>query len=74
MVNLTAERLNRGLRLPTAAKMIGVPYHVLQNAELGRSRPREESAKLIADFYGVAVTDIWPVDPVDESADEPAAA
>lgn len=60
-VNLQAERLNRGLSVKAAASQINVPWWVLRDAEQG-ARPRPENAKAIADFYGVLVTDIWPVE------------
>lgn len=59
MLDLAAERLNRGLSASAAAAQIGVTQRVLLGAEQGR-QPRPKHAKLIADFYGVHVTDIWP--------------
>lgn len=67
MINLTKERLNRGYELPEAALQIGVTYDVLRRAEQG-TRPRAPQAKAIADFYGVNVTDIWPIDQGDDEA------
>lgn len=61
-MNLKAERMNRGLSRTAAAKVIGVPSHVLRYAERGGC-PHLENAKVIADFYGVKVTDIWPAEP-----------
>jgi len=60
-VNLAAERLNRGLSLPKAAALIGVARGTLMRAERGEG-VQAESAKRIADFYEVQVTDIWPVE------------
>lgn len=60
-INLRAERLNRGLTAAKAAEQIGVGKQLLLDAENGAT-PRPENAKLIADFYGHRVTDIWPVD------------
>lgn len=62
MINLKAERLNRGLSLTAAADEIDVPLNVLARAEAGDGRPHPRNAKLIADFYEVRVTDIWPVE------------
>jgi len=60
-VNLIEERLNRGMNSREAALEIGVTQAVLLRAEGGDGvRPRH--AKLIADFYGVKVTDLWPVE------------
>ena len=60
-MNLLAERLNRGLSLAEASAKMGLPFYVLRDAEKG-TRPRPRSAKRIADFYEVRVTDIWPVE------------
>jgi transcriptional regulator with XRE-family HTH domain len=61
-VNLKAARLNRGLTVADAAGQIGVLPHVLRDAENLGTVPRPASAKLIADFYGLQVTDVWPVE------------
>lgn len=61
-MNLTAERLNRGLSLLDAATRIGVSRGTLARAERGLG-VHPSSAKRIADFYDVQVTDIWPVEP-----------
>ena len=66
-MNLKAERLNRGLRVNEAAAAMGVPSYVLRSAEAG-TQPRPESAKRIADFFDVKVTDIWPVEKGSEAA------
>ena len=60
-MNLEAERLNRGLTLRGAAKQMGITPSILFRAENG-ARPRPGGAKAIADFYGVAVTDLWPIE------------
>ena len=61
MIDLTAERLNRGLSLTAAADAIDVPLNVLSRAETGEGKPHPANAKAIADFYGFRVTDIWPL-------------
>lgn len=66
-INLTAERLNRGLSLNGAAVLIGVNRKALKALEDGESC-RPENAKRIADFYGCKVTDLLPL------PDEPKAA
>lgn len=58
---LRIDRVNRGCTIRQHAEAIGVPAHVLKYAERG-GRPTPENAKRIADFYGVKVTDIWPVE------------
>lgn len=67
-MNLEATRLNMGLTAKAAAELIGIPDYTLRYAET-TGQPRPETAKRIADFYGVQVTDIWPVpDPDREMA------
>ena len=60
-VNLVVERLNQGLSVNRAAIAIGIARGSLQKAEAGEM-PHPAVAKQIADFYGVKVTDVWPVD------------
>lgn len=59
-MNILAERLNRGLSQTDAAEAIGVSRGTLDRAESGLP-VQAARAKLIADFYGCKVTDIWPV-------------
>jgi transcriptional regulator with XRE-family HTH domain len=59
-LNLTEKRVNRGLSLPVASREIGISRGTLQRAEAGEM-PSPALAKKIADFYGVQVTDIWPL-------------
>ena len=66
-MNLKAERLNRGLSTRDAAEKIGVSQAILMRAEDGRG-VRPAHAKRIADFFGVRVTDIWPVENGSEAA------
>lgn len=58
---LIAARKNKGLSQKLAAKQIGVSEDILSRAENG-AHPHLGHAKLIADFYGMKVTDIWPVE------------
>ncbi|HYI79984.1 MAG TPA: helix-turn-helix transcriptional regulator [Thermoleophilaceae bacterium] len=67
MVNLLAERKNRGLSQQEMADKIGVTRRVWAGAETGESEPRGRNARKIADFLELQVTDIWSAD------DEPAA-
>ena len=60
-MNLLGERLNQGLTSRDAAERIGVSQAILLRAESGLG-VRPKHAKAIADFYGVQVTDIWPVE------------
>jgi transcriptional regulator with XRE-family HTH domain len=59
--NLRAERLDMGLSQRAAAERIGISQAILLRAEAGLG-VRPEHAKLIADFYGFRVRDIWPVE------------
>jgi transcriptional regulator with XRE-family HTH domain len=61
MINLTAERLNRGLSLTAAAEAMDVPLNVLSRAESEEGKPHPSNAFKIADFYGYKVTEIWPL-------------
>lgn len=66
-MNLVAERLNRGMSPTEAAAEIGVSRGTLARAESGL-QVQPSKAKLIADFYEVQVTDIWPVPEPERSA------
>lgn len=61
MTRLEELRLNKGLSARQAAQQIGLARETLARAERGEG-VHPGSAKLIADFYGVKVTDIWPVE------------
>lgn len=61
MIDLRKERINRGLSGRQAAKEMGVEPDTLARAERGEGVPHPRNAKLIADFYGVKATDLWPV-------------
>lgn len=62
-MNLTAERLNRGLTVLAFAREIGIPEHVVRHAEKG-NRPSPANALKIATYLGSQVTDIWPLEDV----------
>jgi lambda repressor-like predicted transcriptional regulator len=66
-VNLEAELRNRGLSIRKAAIQIGISRTTLEKA-LGGGSLHPETAKRIADFVEVKVTDIWPVDEPEERA------
>lgn len=66
-INIRAERINRGLSTREAAVAMGISRPTLERAEAGDElRPRQ--AKCIADFYGVRVTDIWPIDDIEPAS------
>lgn len=56
--DLRTERINRGLSIRAFARRIGVHPRVIQNAEEG-GIPQPRHAKLIADFLGYEVSDVW---------------
>jgi DNA-binding XRE family transcriptional regulator len=58
-MNLTTERLNRGLSIPALAREVDVPEHVIRHAEKG-GRPHPANALKIADYFDARVTDFWP--------------
>lgn len=60
-MNLKAERLNRGLSRAELGARVGLSREGVRRIEQG-NQPQAATAKRIADFYGVRVTDIWPVD------------
>lgn len=59
--DLRAERLNRGLSRRQAAKTIGVPEPTLRRLEQGEGA-YPANAKKVADFFGVQVTDLMPLE------------
>jgi transcriptional regulator with XRE-family HTH domain len=60
-MNLRAARLNKGLSSRAAAEEMGVTQSILLRAESGEG-VRPVHAKRIADYYGVKVTDLWPIE------------
>jgi DNA-binding XRE family transcriptional regulator len=58
-VNLTEERLNRGLSIPALAREVEVAEHVIRHAEKG-GVPTPANALKIATFFDCRVTDLWP--------------
>ncbi len=60
-ISLEGERRNRGLTITELSREIGVPSETYRRAEKGLG-VRPGHAKLIADFFAVKVTDIWPVE------------
>lgn len=59
-VDLVRERINRGLSVAQAAAAIGVARGTLKRLEAGEP-VHPASAKKAADFFGVQVTDLAPV-------------
>jgi DNA-binding XRE family transcriptional regulator len=63
LIDLVAERLNRGLSVRQAAQQIGVTPQTLTRAEERIFNPHPNNALKIATFYGYRVTDVWPLEP-----------
>lgn len=66
-MNLTTERLNRGLSVAGAAAEIGIHRATLSALERGES-VHPASAKRVADFFGCKVTDLMPLDESEPTA------
>lgn len=58
---LRAARLNAGLATRELAEQIGVNRNTIVRAERGEG-VYPATAKKIADYFGVQVTDLWPVE------------
>jgi transcriptional regulator with XRE-family HTH domain len=61
-MTLSERRLNLGLSVAALARKAEVEPHVIRHAEKSGTRPRPENALKLAQFYGEAVTDLWPVE------------
>lgn len=61
-MNLKAERLNRGLSRAEFGRHVGLSREGVRQLEKNGRQPQAATAKRVADFLGVQVTDIWPVD------------
>lgn len=61
VINLKAERLNRGQSLRQASKAMGISEGTLRRAE-DHQRINPSNAFAIASYYGYQVTGIWPVE------------
>lgn len=60
--DLRSARLNRGLSVKVAAAEIGVHAATLRRLEDGVGIPHPANAKKIADFFGIQVTDLIPLE------------
>lgn len=59
---LRTERLNRGLTVRDAAREMGLAdWKTLQRAEADDTVPQPGNAFKMTSFYGLIVTDLWPV-------------
>lgn len=59
--NLTVARLNAGLSIKGAAREIGIHEHSIRALENGGT-VHPATAKKVADYFGVSVVDLLPVD------------
>ncbi len=59
-IDLTSERLNKGHSIRSLADELGVHQHAIRRLEAGGS-VHPATAKKIADYFGVRVTDLMPM-------------
>lgn len=64
--DLTAARVNRGLSRRVLASKVGVGRETIRRLEHGE-RVHPATAKKVADFFNVQVTDLMPADPEREA-------
>lgn len=60
-MNLTVERLNSGHTIRSLARELDVSEQSIRRLEAGEG-VRPAIAKKVADYFGVQVTDLMPVD------------
>lgn len=60
-IDLAAERLNKGHSIRSLSDELNVHQHAIRRLEAGGS-VHPATAKKIADYYGVKVTDIMPLE------------
>lgn len=60
MIDLLAERLDRGLTLDALAEETGVPKTTLARVERRECVPRPSAQLKIASFFGYTPTKVWP--------------
>ncbi len=61
MIDLAAERLNKGHSIRSLADELGVHQHAIRRLESGGS-VHPATALKIADYFGCKVTDLLPLD------------
>lgn len=61
-IDIKELRKAKQLTIRAAAAEIGVPFTTLARVERKGSRPVVQTAQRIADFYGLPVSAIWPVE------------
>lgn len=60
--NLTMARINAGYSIKSLARELGVHEHAIRRLERGEGGVHPANAKLIADRFGVQVTDLMPLE------------
>ena len=69
VIDLRAERLNRGMDERTFARECGVTQPIIQRLERpGRHRVRPMNVKKVADYLGCNVVDLLPPEPLEPVA------
>lgn len=72
LIDIRAERLNRGWTLEDGAKRFDITVSALSLIERGLRRPTPRIAFEIASTYGYKRTDIWPTTPTTEPGERAA--
>jgi DNA-binding XRE family transcriptional regulator len=57
-ITMKAARVNANMTQPDAAKALNISKNTLSNYEQGKSIPKFDVAKKMADLYGLTVNDI----------------
>lgn len=65
--DLKAQRLNRGYTIRGLARELGIKETAIRRLERGHGI-RPDTAKVIADHFDVAVTDLLPIDRFEAAA------
>lgn len=69
---MRANRLNRGFSIRGLARELEMPEQTVRAAERGEP-PSVPNAHKLAEFHGVKVTDIWPIETWDRAENGAAA-
>jgi len=61
-IDLATERLNRGHSIKSLSRELVVHEHAIRRLERGEGGVHPATAKKIADYFGVQVTDLMPIE------------
>lgn len=61
-LNLATERLNRGHSIRSLARELEVHEHAIRRLERREGGVHPATAKKLADYFGVQVTDLMPIE------------